>query len=442
VSVVTTMGATGRDAGDVMSKSSLGDPHRAEPPAVRLSVRTVPVAHPGPLLELMPHARAFAWLHRGEGMIGWGEAARYRSASLAGADQWWSGIVDNAVLISDIQPGPPGAGLIAFGSFVFDPAHTAAESSLVVPKTVLRIRHGRAWLTTVSPTIGQDTAIPDPAPLRMPQNLTFTDGALSAGGWALRVAEAVRRITAGQLDKVVLARDLVAVAEEDIDPRWLLRRLAEPYARCWTFHVDGLIGASPEMLVRRDVGLATSRVLAGTIRRTGDGGRGRELAAALRRSGKDLGEHEFAVRSVAQALAPFCLDMHVPDAPFVLGLPNVLHLASDVTAVAKPGASSLALAAALHPSAAVCGTPTDVARSTIAELEQMDRGRYLGPVGWVDARGDGEWVIALRCGQQGSDPRRIRLYAGGGIVAESDPAEELAETEAKLMPMRYALGSA
>ena len=402
----------------------------------------MPVAHPGPLLELMPHARAYAWLHRGEGMIGWGEAARYRSASLAGADQWWSDIVDNAVLISDIQPSPPGAGLIAFGSFVFDPAHTAAESSLVVPKTVLGIRHGRAWLTTVSPTFGQDTAISDPTPLRMPQNLTFTDGALSAGGWALRVAEAVRRITAGQLDKVVLARDLVAVAEEDIDPRWLVRRLAEKYARCWTFQIDGLVGASPEMLVRREVGLATSRVLAGTIRRTGNGGRSLELAAALRRSGKDLGEHELAVRSVAQALAPFCLDMHVPDAPFVLGLPNVLHLATDVTAVARPEASSLALAAALHPSAAVCGTPTDVARSTIAELEQMDRGRYLGPVGWVDGRGDGEWVIALRCAQQGSDPRRVRLYAGCGIVAESDPTSELAEAEAKLMPIRYALGSA
>jgi menaquinone-specific isochorismate synthase len=132
--------------------------------------------------------------------------------------------------------------------------------------------------------------------------------------------------------------------------------------------------------------------------------------------------------------------MNVPDAPYVLELPNVLHLATDVTGVAHPGASALALAAALHPTAAVCGTPTDAARSAIAELEQLDRERYAGPVGWIDASGDGEWAIALRCGQiSETDPRQIRLFAGCGIVAGSDPGEELAESNAKLVPMRDAL---
>src|SRR5690349_6014399 len=154
---------------------------------------------------------------------------------------------------------------------------------------------------------------------------------------------------------------------------------------CWTFHVDGLFGATPEMLVRRERGLVTSRVLAGTIRRTGDDTRDLALAASLARSSKDLEEHEYAVRSVAEALEPHCTSMNVPEAPFVLHLANVMHLATDVAGVLADGATSLGLAASLHPSAAVCGTPTPVAAVAIAELEHMDRGRYAGPVGWMDA---------------------------------------------------------
>jgi menaquinone-specific isochorismate synthase len=182
-------------------------------------------------------------------------------------------------------------------------------------------------------------------------------------------------------------------------------------------------------------------VLAGTIRRSGDSRRDLALATALARSSKDLEEHEYAVASVAEALAPYCSGMHVPDAPYVLELPNVLHLATDVTGVADHGRSALRLAAALHPTAAVCGTPTAAARTMIAELEHMDRERYAGPVGWIDARGDGEWGIALRCGQlDETDRRQMRLFAGCGIVAGSDPSAELAEAGAKLVPMRDALG--
>jgi menaquinone-specific isochorismate synthase len=194
------------------------------------------------------------------------------------------------------------------------------------------------------------------------------------------------------------------------------------------------------MLVRLERGLITSRVLAGTIRRTGDDEHDLALAASLARSSKDLEEHEYAVRSVAHALEPYCSSMNVPETPFVLHLPNVMHLATDVAGVAADGVSSLGLAAALHPTAAVCGTPTERARALIRELEGMDRGRYAGPVGWIDSYGDGEWGIALRCAQIDAERlERLRLFAGCGVVAGSDPEAELAESAAKLVPMRDAL---
>ncbi|MDR1187276.1 MAG: chorismate-binding protein, partial [Bifidobacteriaceae bacterium] len=186
---------------------------------------------------------------------------------------------------------------------------------------------------------------------------------------------------------------------------------------------------------------------AGTIRRSGSDQANLARAAALARSSKDLEEHEFAVASVVAALEPFVDELAVPDIPSVLHLPNVMHLATEVVGELKrtrtgrlPGA--LTLVAALHPSAAVCGTPAARAAQVIDQLEGRDRERYSGPVGWIDANGNGEWGIALRCAQLSSDRREARLWAGGGIVAASDPLAELAETEAKLAPMRQALGLA
>ena len=235
----------------------------------------------------------------------------------------------------------------------------------------------------------------------------------------------------------MLARDLVATADERRSTS-AGRCAGSPttYPMCWTFHVDGLFGATPEMLVRRERGLVTSRVLAGTIRRTGDDARDLALAATLARSSKDLEEHEYAVRSVADALAPHCSSMNVPEAPFVLHLPNVMHLATDVAGVvhdAATVATSLDLAASLHPSAAVGGTPTDVATALIAEIEGMDRGRYAGPVGWMDA--DRRRRVGHRAAL-GGDRRRptVRLFAGCGIVADSDPEAELAEAPGQVRP--------
>jgi menaquinone-specific isochorismate synthase len=412
-----------------------------DPTPPRLRARTVEIPDPGPLEALLPPEGALAWIRRGEGMVAWGEAARHKPASIADAEEWWSALSAGVVVEAELADPVTGAGLVAFGSFVFDP-DSAARSTLVVPSAVVGRRNGRAWLTRVGSETGLEPVPAPSPPPRPPTGVEYLEGALSSDAWQAVVREAVRRISRGELDKVVLARDVLARAETELDPRWLVRRLADRYAGCWTYLVDGLVGATPEMLVRREGGLVTSRVLAGTIRRCGSEETDLNLAAALARSGKDLEEHEYAVASVARSLSPFCSGMHVPEAPYVLELPNVLHLATDVTAAARPGTTVLGLAAALHPSAAVCGTPREAARTLIAELEHLDRERYAGPVGWVDAHGDGEWAIALRCGQlDETDRRQIRLYAGCGIVAGSDPAAELAESVAKLVPMREALGA-
>ena len=404
-----------------------------------LVARTVLVDDPGDLVALLPPDAPLAWVHRGDGIVAWGEVARLETSGptrFADAEQWWRGIAAHSVVRDAARL--PGSGLLAFGSFGY--ADEPGTSVMVVPEVVVGRRGRRAWVTT----IGRGRVSPPPALTAAdapatPVGAVFSDGAMSGAAWAAVVAGAVERIQAGELDKVVLARDLMVDLDEPLDVRTPLARLSAGYPACWTFHVDGFFGSTPELLLRRERGLVASRVLAGTIRRTGDDTHDLALAATLARSSKDLEEHEFAVRSVADALAPYCASMNLPDAPFVLHLPNVMHLATDVTGVLHDDASALALAAALHPSAAVGGTPTDAALRLIGEVEHLDRGRWAGPVGWIDADGDGEWGIGLRSASY--DGARVRLFAGCGIVADSDPESELAEAAAKFVPVRDALGS-
>jgi menaquinone-specific isochorismate synthase len=400
-------------------------------------VRSRVIDDPGPLSDLLP-ADGLLWQRRGDGMAAWGEVARWELTGptrFVDAASTWRQALAGAVVRDDAAA--PGSGPVAFGSFTFTDAGT---SVLLVPEVVVGRRDGVSWMTTIS--LGDRVPSAElPRPQHPPAptgEVTFHPGTLSERAWSEAVSEAVTRIAAGPLEKVVLARDVVARSERRVDARRPLRQLADQYPGCWTFHVDGLLGATPEMLVRLEGGLMTSRVLAGTIQRTGDDEHDLALAASLARSSKDLEEHELAVRSVADALAAHGA-LNVPETPFVLHLPNVMHLATDVTGVVRDGRTSLELVADLHPSAAVCGTPTALAQATIAELERMDRGRYAGPVGWMDADGDGEWALALRCAQQ-EDPHTLRLFAGCGIVAGSDPLDELAESDAKLTPMREALG--
>ncbi|MFC4587748.1 isochorismate synthase [Sphaerisporangium corydalis] len=395
-------------------------------------VRSIPVHHPEDLIARLPQAPPYAWVHHGEGLVAWGEAARVNVPPGPGRFDWARGWLASVFGEAHIDDGVhvPGSGPVAFGSFTFDP--DAAGSVLVVPRVVLGRRDGHAWLTTVG-----EAPIDLMTPAATPGRIVYGDGSLSAPQWQHAVSRAVRRIRSGRLEKAVLARDLVATAERDIDVRVLLDRLARAYPDCYTFSCAGLVGATPELLVRHTGQAIESLVLAGTTYRGAGPAEDRAKGAALFASAKDRHEHACAVASVRDALTPLCSALTVPEEPELLVLPNVQHLASRVSGRLTDGASVLDVVAAMHPTAAVGGTPTGVALEVIRELEGMERGGYAGPVGWIDARGDGEWGIALRCAQV--EGRRARLFAGCGIMGGSDPAAELAEAQAKFRVMRYAL---
>lgn len=417
-----------------MSGSRLKEP--------RLRVSSFPIEEPADLLALLPSHDALSWVRGGEGLVGWGEAARYGVSGterFSRASRWWTRLCASAQVSDSVMQ--PGSGPVVFTSFAFD--SQPGNSVLVVPEVIVGHRDGKAWLTVISndgdlPDV--DLAVTETPPT--PGRVSSDVAGRQIGQWKASVTEAVARINAGELDKVVLARDVVATTERPLDPRHLLNRLASTFPECWAFCVDGLIGATPELLVRRQGDQVTSRVLAGTVRTDEDSGADGRLADELRESGKDLEEHSYAVTSVAAALSTHCTDLVVPIRPSILRLANVQHLATDVSGLLVDETPALALAASLHPTAAVCGTPTERAFAMISQIEQLDRGRYAGPVGWMDANGDGEFGIALRCGAiDPATPNRIRLFVGCGIVAGSNPSAEVEESEAKLLAMRHALSS-
>ena len=422
----------------------------------RLLVRSTPVPDPGEgFSREIPVPEALAWIRQGAGLVGWGEAARITLSAgadrFADGEKWLRELIDGAQVDDEVRRR--GSGLVAFGSFTFDDASDG--SVLIVPRAILgRDGTGNAWLTTITPegeTPWRRAPFDPPEP---PDIVSWHDGALSAPEWEQAVGEAVRRIKHSQvssrgvrgvvppqdstLRKVVLARDLYATANRPIDARALLDRLSSRYPGCYTFACDGLVGATPELLISRDGWRVSSLVLAGTTPRGATPAEDSDLATALLGSAKENEEHQYAAASLQNALAPLCQAMYVAPHPALIRLPNLQHLGTRVRGtLISADRSALGLAAAVHPTAAVGGTPTDAAVELIRELESMDRERYAGPVGWVDADGNGEWGIALRCAQLGGN--RARLVAGCGIVAGSDPAAELAETITKFRPMRTAL---
>ncbi len=393
---------------------------------------SVEVDDPGDLLSWLPAGQAFGFLRGGDGLVGWGEAARLVTRSSHDGDTIAADVRDllASMTVRD-DVGVPGSGPVAIASLVFDPA--AAGSVVVVPKVVLGRRDGRSWLTLVTPP----GAVQVPALRRRPTAALAPVRARIAaavppeGGYADAVAAAIDAMRAGRLDKVVLARALDVVADEVLDARAVAARLADRFPACYTYLCDGLVGASPELLIRRMGRHAESLVLAGTAARGATPEEDEALAAGLLASAKDAHEHRLAVESVRSVLGSLAAEIDGDQAPQLLRLANVSHLASRLDAwLPAPAPDALTLVAALHPTAAVGGTPREDALALIRSLEPASRGRYAGPVGWVDAHGDGEFALALRCAQL--DGASARLWAGAGIVEESEPAAEVAETTAKL----------
>ena len=429
---------------------------------------TVPLdaeSFPGGLPSFLVRDDVLCWTRREAGLVGFGEVARFTATGperFLEADIWWRHLVLEADVADAVDC--PGTGPVAFGSFAFSKA-SAHESRLIVPEIVVGMRDGRAWLTQLTfddaglTEAGAraalerwldvpDVVLPVDVAAQVPaREAKLVTGSLGEDDWMAAVSAGVAEIRTGALEKLVLARDIVATVPDGVNAAEILRQLAVRYRECWTYGVDGLVGATPEMLIQVEGRTAQARVLAGTLdRRDAEGMAGSPLEFAervLAGSEKQRHEHDIAIQSLTTQLAPFSEALTAHSEPFILELPNVWHLASDVKAelaeIEGHVPTCLALINALHPTAAVCGTPTTVAGALIRKLEHLDRGPYAGPVGWLDAAGNGEWGIALR-GAVIESPDSVRLYAGCGVVEGSLPEAELAETWAKFRPMLESLG--
>ncbi len=337
-----------------------------------------------------------------------------------------------AAIATTDEVGLPGCGPVVVGALPFD---RSAPGWLVVPRSVLgRDANGTVWMTTVD-----GGAPPRPAaPPRRPPDGFGLRASRSHDEWCEVVRAAIAEVARGALRKVVVAREVVVEANRPILPVDVVGRLRALYPSCVLFSVDGFVGASPELLVGRRGRDVRSHPLAGTIPRSGDPTVDARAAEALLASAKDREEHRLVVDTVAARLATACAELDVPAVPSIVPLRNVSHLGTLLTGrLSDPAPSALAVARLLHPTPAVAGTPTDAALAWLAAAEGLDRGRYAGPVGWMDARGDGDWAVGIRSAEL--DGHRARLLAGVGVVADSSPEAELAETQLKLQALLAAV---
>lgn len=365
-------------------------------------------------------------------LYGWGEALRigagFGPARFHRAEQGFVEWVDAAAVRGDAGPGP-----VAFGSFTFD--DRSPGSVLVVPEVTL-IRRGDRWLTVAVDDASPASSLAARGPGGAHDRPRFAGASIPDVQWLEAVAAAIELIEGGSIEKVVLARDHALWSKTPFDPMRLVRRLEERFPDCYVFRIADLVGASPELLVRRLDRVVASQALAGSAARSSDPVIDERLGKELLASDKDRREHASAAASVGRVLGEICDRLEREAEPSLVRLANVQHLGTRFEGRLAEPLSALAVAARLHPTAAVGGTPTPEAMDVIRRLEQMDRGRYAGPIGWMDAAGDGEIAIALRCAELSG--ARARLFAGAGIVAGSLPESELEETRIKLLAMQSA----
>ena len=399
-------------------------------------VRSVPL-EAGELPPERLHSPSFAWMVGDFCLEGYGEAWRFDPGEGKGRfqrarDAWGDWLAGAAV---DDRVSVVGSGPLGFASFTFDPG--APGSVVAVPAVVVGRRAGRSWVTTTGDArsaLSTSRSSPEAEP---PDRPRYAGPSHPDWEWMESVARALRLIDSGRLQKVVLARDVEVWSKSPFGVRRLLRRLHGSFPECFTFLVDGLVGASPELLLRQSDRRVESVALAGTAPRHPDPVRDGQLARRLLVSEKDRREHELTACSVEGSLREVCARLDRSPEPTLRELVNLRHLSTRFTGLLTERLSSFEVVRRLHPTAAVGGVPRQGAMEAIAGLERIDRGRYAGPVGWFDSAGDGEWAIALRCAQL--NRTGARLYAGAGIVAGSLPEEELAETRLKLRTMTNAL---
>ena len=407
-----------------------------------LVARTVPL-DPAQAPDLLAWAGedGLVWEHDGAGLAGRGVAMRIHLPGGFGSPGAVEPVSEALHAVdTDDRVGRPGCGPVAIGALPFD---RNAPCSMIVPALVVgRARDGSAWVTTIGlpeATVHRapvDTLHPVAAP--SPDGFTL-DSIRSHADWCATVDAAVGEVRAGRLDKVVLAREVVVTANRAILVSEVLRRLRAMYPSCMVFSVEGFVGASPELLVSRRGRVVRSHPLAGTVPRSGDPDTDERLARGLLGSAKEREEHRVVVEAVEAGLAGVCDRLDVPAAPSIVPLRNVSHLGTSISGTLAAGStvSALDLAIRLHPTPAVAGTPTGAALAYLAAVEGFDRGRYAGPVGWVDARGDGEFAVGIRCAD--IEGNRARLIAGVGIVSDSVAESELAETQFKLQALLAAV---
>ncbi|OWY63060.1 hypothetical protein B7486_55110, partial [cyanobacterium TDX16] len=383
--------------------------------------------------------------HAGLGVAGRGVAVRIPVP--AGDDRRVSGsqaaAATLAQLPADDEVGGPGTGPLAFGALPFEPD---VDGELLVPSVVVgRREDGTQWITWADDAEVTDAGAPGqpPSPLApetsrsAPSTFTVTPSR-APQDWCDAVDRATKAMADGRLRKAVLAREVRVEADEPHDPLTVLERLRATFPGCYLFRVGSFLGATPELLVSRIGDVVRAQPLAGTAPRGGDPTADAKLAASLFASTKDREEHRITIGSLHDVLLPYCSYLDEEPEPSIVAVANVQHLATTVEGrLSTPPASSLELASVLHPTPAVGGDPKDVALEVIRELEGLDRGRYAGPVGWTDAAGNGRWAVGIRSAEL--EGTTARLFAGNGILADSDPQRELAETRAKLQALLTAV---